>query len=102
MIHSPSTFTSINMKIKKEEEIAQLKQELKETQFERDLLKNSVVILSKTRQDIYQFIELNKLEFSVEKICKVFEVSRNAYYNWAKKDASEKKAFKSLILKKII
>ena len=39
---------------------------------------------------------------SVEKMCKIFEVSRNAYYNWEKDRRAERDAFKAMVTKKVI
>ncbi|MFT7162317.1 MAG: hypothetical protein ACI9GZ_003507 [Bacteroidia bacterium] len=38
--------------------------------------------LLQERWKIFQFIKTNQLMFSIEKMCKVFKVSRSGYYSW--------------------
>tara|TARA_B110000014_G_C20063734_1_gene554172 strand:+ start:489 stop:1337 length:849 start_codon:yes stop_codon:yes gene_type:complete len=39
---------------------------------------------------------------SVEKMCELLEVSRNAYYNWKKDRQAKRKAFKAMITKEVL
>ena len=48
---------------------------------------------------IYQFIEKNKFKYTVEKMCKVLKVSKNAYYNYLK---TKDKKLQENPLKKLI
>lgn len=47
------------------------------------------------------FIKNNTYMFSVEKMCKIFDISRSSYYAWLKRPESKRKKDNSIILAKI-
>jgi len=64
-----------------EAENLRLRRELAIAQEERDILKKAVAIFSKKpkKSTVYEKVQLR---ISVERMAKVFEVSRSGYYNW--------------------
>lgn len=55
-----------------------------------------------TSNEKYEFVELNSSEFEVEKMCRLFEISRSGYYDWLKRDNSQKYLENQKLLIKII
>nr|WP_234405002.1 IS3 family transposase [Paenibacillus bouchesdurhonensis] len=49
----------------------------------------------------FQFIEEHRSEFSVEKMCKVLQVSRSGFYKWQKALPSEQKLRKAKVLERV-
>jgi len=48
------------------------------------LVKNSGHFL-KTIEMKYEFIQLNRLEFPMKKMCRILKISRSGCYNWKNK-----------------
>jgi len=57
--------------------------------------------LRKTPEIAYSFIHKHRFEFRVEKMCRVFEVSRSGYYAWLKRPESSRKSQNRKLLKEI-
>lgn len=57
--------------------------------------------LLQERQIRYQFINKYKFDFPVEKMCKVLQVSKSAYYNWLNRKPSKQELYNQLILEEI-
>ncbi|WP_291788418.1 IS3 family transposase [Cecembia sp.] len=84
-----------------QKEILALKKELNETQIERDILKKAGKHLFQGGQEIYGFMKDHRHEFAVEKMCRVFNVSRSGYYNWLKRKPSKREQERELLLAEI-
>ncbi|MEK6482594.1 IS3 family transposase [Catalinimonas sp. 4WD22] len=69
-------------------EIARLKKQLREAEIERDIPKKGSEHLLQERQQIFQFMKGHQHLFVVEKMCKVFKVSRSGYYHWLNRKIS--------------
>ena len=50
---------------------------------------------------IYSFIKSNEQQFSIEKICKVLQVSSESYYRWKKQAITARQQLKITIKEKI-
>ncbi|MDC0584717.1 IS3 family transposase [Bacteroidales bacterium] len=91
-----------NMNLTAEQkETLHLKRELREAQIERDNLKKGSKHLLQERQQKFQFIKDPKKAFAVEKMCKVFNVSRGGYYHWASRKPSNHSIETDIIKKEI-
>jgi len=69
--------------------ISRLEKELREAKLERDILKKGGEHLLQDRQQIFQFIMDYAQEFTVERMCRVFKVSKSGYYKWKKNKCSK-------------
>ena len=49
----------------------------------------------------FAFIEANRSEFSVEKMCRFFEVSKSGFYDWKKRKPSQRSVENERLLEKI-
>ncbi|HYK56068.1 MAG TPA: IS3 family transposase, partial [Flavisolibacter sp.] len=65
-----------------EAEIARLKKQLREAELERDIPKKGSKHLLQERWKIFGFIKAHSQVYTIEKMCKVFKVSRSGYYAW--------------------
>jgi transposase len=59
-------------------EIARLKKQLREAEMERNILKRQSASLQE-RWQIFKFMKKHPSNFAVEKMCKVFKVSKSGY-----------------------
>ena len=55
---------------------------LKEAQIERDILKKGRKYVLQELQQIFRFMKVHQGKFAFERICKIFKVSRSAFYAW--------------------
>ncbi|WP_435380190.1 IS3 family transposase [Echinicola jeungdonensis] len=72
-----------------EKEILALKKALKEAELERDIPKKGSKHLFQGGQQIFRFIRAHRHEFAVEKMCRVFKVSRSGFYGWLNRKPSK-------------
>ena len=57
--------------------------------------------LIQERQVKYKFIQCYKSEFSVEKMCSVFKVSKSGYYKWLVRTPSKREIYNQVLLEEI-
>ncbi len=53
------------------------------------------------RQVKYEFIQQNKYKFPVEKMCKIFVVSKSGYYEWTRREPSAREIRNQILIEKI-
>jgi len=68
---------------------------------ERYPKKGNSHFLKVTSKNKYEFIQENSSIFEVEKMCKMFDISKSGYYVWLKKPLSENKKSNNELLEKI-
>lgn len=83
-----------------DDEIRQLKQQLREAEEERDILKKALAIFSKKALK-YQFIRDQLQQFSLTRLCRLLAISRSAYYRWLTSKPSKWAQENAALLKEI-
>lgn len=68
---------------------SQMKNELRETQMESEILKDCRHFFQE-RCQIIGLIKAHSSVFTIEKMCSVFQVSRCGFYNWLKREPSNR------------
>ncbi|MCK8826569.1 IS3 family transposase [Natroniella acetigena] len=74
-----------------QEEIKQLKEELRIAKQERDIFKKSSRHIPKETKMKYGFIREHRNEFPITRMCQVLGVSRSGYYSWLNRKPSKRK-----------
>ena len=73
-----------------EAQIKQLKRDNAILQEERDILKNDIDLFAGTPQMKYKMVDQHRHEYSISRLCDVFEVSRSGYYDWVGRGPSHR------------
>ena len=63
--------------------------------------KKSSAHLQQTKELRFQFVEDHRSEFSLEKMCRTFQVSRSGYYKWRIDRTSKRQNRKDEVMKRI-
>ena len=76
--------------VKKSEhpEVKEFRKALKNAELELEILKKAVPIVLQERWEVYQFIAMNKENYSIKRMCRVLKVSRSCYYRWSTRSIS--------------
>ncbi|NJR71594.1 MAG: IS3 family transposase [Synechococcales cyanobacterium CRU_2_2] len=85
-----------------QQELLMLRRELKRVKMERDFLKKAANLLRKGKLRPYELIHAEKVNFPINLMCRVLNLTRSGYYAWCKRNSSPRARENQILSEQIV